>query len=83
MNPSDITHTLATQSAFPSGSILLWGLLGILVLYAIIHASVFWYHWNRYNIASPSFERMTILTYFSGTIVLLAVALISLLILLP
>lgn len=67
-----------TPSALSSGSVLLWGLFGLLLIYVIVHGAVFWYHWNRYNIASPSFKRITVITYFSGTLILLFAALISL-----
>ena len=81
-NIIDLPHVPQYVAVSGSGSLLLWGLFGVLLIYVIVHGAVFWYHWNRYNIASPSFERKTVITYFSGTLILLLVALISLTILL-
>ena len=76
--PVDLPHIPQYVTVSQSGSLLLWGLFGVLLIYVIVHGAVFWYHWNRYNIASSSFERKTVMTYFSGTLILLLAALVSL-----
>ena len=45
---------------------LIWGLFLLMLLYALIHAAVFVYHWHNYNIASKKFLSTTYIVYFSG-----------------
>lgn len=65
------------EDAIPELGTMLWIFLGVIVLYAIIHAVVFVYHWKTYNIATGPFLARTYITYFSGIGFFLALLLFS------
>ena len=50
----------------PDTNTLVWLLFFLILLYTLIHASVFVFHWYKYNIAPQKFVNLTYIIYFVG-----------------
>lgn len=77
IEPFTIGEFSQLPEIIPEATQLVWMLFFVALLYAIIHAAIFVYHWYTYNISSYKFLTLTCSIYLVGTLTLLSVLFLS------